>query len=93
MHIRYSKQASNFLENLYKSIYEDKPSVAKIFVNDFQRYIELLQISPYMGKECIHKNIQDDCRVVIYKKNYIIVYKILKDTIFIKTIRNTKTKG
>ena len=90
MQIRYSKNASSFLETLYKTIYEDKPAIAKTFLKDLKGYIELLKVNPYMGRECISKNIQDDCRVIIYKKNYVIVYKISKEKIFIKTIKNTK---
>ena len=92
MQIRYSKSALKFLENLYKTIYEDKPFIAEKFLKDLKEYIELLKINPLMGKECSSKNIQDNCRVVIYKKNYIIIYKISSEKIFIKTIQNTKQR-
>ena len=90
MQIKLSKRALHNLEILYNLVYADKPTVALEFKNSLIEFINLLKTNPYMGKDCKERGILKDCRMLVYKKNYIIVYKINTDYIMIQTIKNTK---
>ena len=88
--IRYTKQALASLEDIFEEIYADKPGSAKEFMKKMRESIENLSTMPYLGKECKHKKIEGDCRVYIFKRNYLIVYQIMYDDILIRDIINTK---
>ena len=90
MQIKLSKRSFNNLETLYNLVYVDKPIMAVEFKNSLIDFINLLKINPYMGKDCKQRGIQKDCRVLVYKKNYIIIYKVHENHIMIQTIKNTK---
>jgi len=90
MQIKLSKRAFNNLETLYNLVYVDKPTVAVEFKNSLIDFINLLKTNPYMGRDCKQRGIQKDCRVLVYKKNYIIIYKVHENHIMIQTIKNTK---
>jgi len=87
--VKYDKSAINDLDNIYVAIAKDKKSAAKKFVDDIDEYILLLKTNPEMGIECKNKGIERKCRVLIYG-NYMILYKINKNYISIKSITNTK---
>ncbi len=90
MQIRLSKQAHKELESIFALIAKDKPNVAKEFEKEFINFFELIASNPAIGKECEKKGIQSKYRVVVFRKNHLIIYKILFDRIFIRTIQNTK---
>ena len=90
MQIRLSKQAYEELEAIFALIAEDKPNVAKEFKKEFVSFFELIASNPTIGKEYEKKRIHAECRVVVFRKNYLIIYKVLSDRILIRTIKNTK---
>ena len=90
MQIRLSKQAYEELEAIFALIAEDKPSVAKEFEREFVNFFELITSNPSMGKKCEEKRIHSNCRVVVFRKSYLIIYKVLSGHILIRTIINTK---
>ena len=87
--IRYSKLAKEDLFNIFDIIYQDKPSVAVEYIFKLEEYIELLESNPKMCIECKYKNINKDCRVLIYE-NYLIFYKIYNKDINIIRILNSR---
>ena len=88
--IRYTQKALLSLENIFENIHKDKPNSAQEFITKIKESIENLSTMPYLGKECKHKNIEGDCRIYIFKRNYIIVYQIAQEHIIIRDIINTK---
>ena len=89
MQIRVSKRAFKDLETLYTLIYGDKPTVAEKFKKSLIDFINLLKDNPHMGREHKSDN-QKVYRVLVYKKNYIIIYKVYTNYIMINSIKNTK---
>ena len=87
--IKYSKIAKDDLFNIFDIIYQDKPSVAIEYIFKLEEYIELLESNPKMGIECKYKNINKDCRILIYE-NYLIFYKINNNDINIMRILNSR---
>ena len=60
------------------------------YINKLKAYIELLQSNPQMGVECKNKNINQDCRILIYG-NYLIFYTIDSSNVNIKRILSSRT--
>ncbi len=88
--IEYTTLAENDLSNLFNIIYQDKPSVALEYINKLEAYIDLLEQNPFLGVECKTKNIDKNCRVLIYE-NYLIFYKVSnKSEILILRVLNSK---
>ena len=87
--IRYTQLAKDDLFNVFEIIASDKPSVAVEYIFKLEEYIELLESNPKMGVECKKKNINQNCRVLIYQ-NYLIFYRIHKDDIHILRVLNSK---
>ena len=90
MQIRLSKRAYKELEKICAYIADDKPTSAKEFEEKFINFFELIAANPQIGKECEKKRIDEKCRVVVFQKNYLIIYEVLPDRILIRTIQNTK---
>jgi plasmid stabilization system protein ParE len=91
--IKYTSIAKKNLDNIIKQIALDKKNSAKEYLYKFQDYISLLENNPYLGKECRYKKIDEDCRVLVFDKNYLIFYQIKNRYIKIIKIKNTKQKG
>ena len=87
--IRYTQLAKDDLFNIFEIIASDKPSVAVDYISKLEEYIELLESNSKMGVECKKKNINQNCRVLIYQ-NYLIFYRIQKDEIHILRVLNSK---
>jgi len=87
--IRYKKLANEDLISIFDMIYEDKPSVAFEYILKFENQIELLSNNPKLGIECKYKNINKDCRVLIFE-NYLIFYQVTQDEIIIIRILNSR---
>ena len=85
--IRYTELAEADLFELFQSIYADKPMAAVEYVDRLDKFIALLEDNPYMGVACKQKNIDRDCRVLIYE-NYLIFYTVQKDEVVIIRILN-----
>ena len=88
--ISYTQLAQEDLFKLFELITEDKPTVAVEYITKLEKYIELLQINPELGLVCKNKNINKDCRILIYD-DYLIFYRINNDdNILIIRILNSK---
>jgi plasmid stabilization system protein ParE len=90
--IKYTSIAKKNLDNIIKQIALDKKNSAKNYLYKFQEYVSLLKDNPYLGKDCKYKNINEDCRILIFDKNYLIFYQIKQDFIKILKIKNTKQR-
>ena len=88
--IKYTQLAKEDLFNLFELISKDKPTVAVEYINKLEGYIELLESNPLMGVECKKKNINQNCRILIYE-NYLIFYKVANNnTVHILRILNSR---
>ena len=85
--LKYSQLAKEDLFTIFETISKDKPSVAIEYITKLELYIELLETNPMMGTECKNRNINQDCRILIYG-NYLIFYTIKKTDINIIRILN-----
>ena len=88
--IKYNKKALEDLDSIYINIAKDKKSVADSFINKIDNFISLLKANPFMGKDCHEKGLKKECRVLVYDKHYMIVYKVYTRHISIQRILNTK---
>ena len=87
--IRYTQLARDDLFNIFEIIASDKQSVAIEYIFKLEEYIELLESNPKMGVECKKKNINQNCRVLIYQ-NYLIFYILQKNEVHILRVLNSK---
>ena len=85
--IRYTKLAKNDLDEIFQLIYEDKPSMSITYIDKLYNFISLLITNPLMGIECKRKNINKNCRVLIYE-NYLIFYTLDEENIVILRVLN-----
>jgi plasmid stabilization system protein ParE len=65
--ILYTLLAEEDLFNLFEIISKDKPTVAVEYIVKLEKHIELLQKNSELGLECKNKNINKDCRILIYE--------------------------
>jgi plasmid stabilization system protein ParE len=88
MHIKYSEQSILDLEAIIEYISKDSFSRALSYADFIKTKIEILISSPYIGIECKHKNVYQDCRVYIVD-SYLIFYTIQESVIIIRRILNS----
>jgi len=86
----YTLLAKKDLFDIFELIVNDKPSVAIEYLFKLEKYIELLETNPMMGTECKNKDINQNCRILIYG-NYLIFYTIKNTDINIIRILNSRT--
>lgn len=87
--ILYTLLAEDDLLNLFETIAEDKPSAAIEYITKLEKHIELLQDNPQLGLKCKNKNINKDCRILVYEGN-LIFYTFNNDEILIIRILNSR---
>ena len=90
LNILYRELAEQDLFNLFEIISKDKPTVAVEYITKLEKHIELLQYNPELGLECKNKNINKDCRILIYE-DYLIFYRTSNKEIHIIRILNSRT--
>lgn len=88
MHIKYSEQSILDLNTIIEYISKDSITRALSYADFLKTKIELLVSSPYMGIECKHKKVYQDCRVYIVD-SYLVFYTIQESTITIRRILNS----
>lgn len=88
MHIKYSEQSTLDLEAIIEYISKDSFSRALSYADFLKTKIAILISSPYIGIECKHKNVYQDCRVYIVD-SYLIFYTIQESVIIIRRILNS----
>ncbi len=89
LNIVYTKLAEEDLFELFEIIAEDKPTIAVEYITRLEKYIELLQDNPVLGIECKNKNVNKDCRILIYE-DYLIFYQLETNNIRIVRILNSR---
>jgi addiction module RelE/StbE family toxin len=87
--IRYTEQAEDDLCHIFKLIASDKPTVAIEYIGKLEQTIELLETNPEIGVECRSKNVDKDCRILIFE-NYLIFYRIEVEIIRIGRILSSR---
>lgn len=87
--IIYTQLTEEDLFSLFEIISQDKPTVAVEYITKLEKQIELLQSNPMLGLECKNKNINKNCRILIYE-DYLIFYTLKKTSITIIRILNSK---
>lgn len=84
--IIYSEKATKDLEEAISYIYKESNSNAMEYLARYEDKIELLRLNPKIGTFCKNKNINKNCRVLIFE-SHIIVYEILEERNEILIIR------
>jgi len=87
--ITYTQLAEEDLFALFEIISQDKPTVAVEYITKLENQIKLLQSNPMLGLECKNKNINKNCRILIYE-DYLIFYTLKNTNIIIIRILNSK---
>lgn len=62
MQIKYSEQSILDLDSIIQYISKDSINRALAYADFLKSKIEILKFSPYIGIECKHKKIYQDCR-------------------------------
>ena len=83
----YSINSSLTLNQIRKYITKDSKTRAENFVNKLLGKIINLEEFPYLGVK-----IEANKYFLVIDKNYLIKYRLSKDTIYILTIKNIKLK-
>ncbi len=73
--VKYSNKAEIDLENAIAHIAKESVKNALNYLKKYEDKIELLRLNPYMGVECKNKQINRDCRILLYK-SHIVIYKV-----------------
>ncbi len=84
--IRYSNQADTDLLEMIVHIEASSPKNALAYLERYEKKIALLRLNPEMGTYCANKNIQRDCRVLIFE-SHVIIYSVDADNHEIFIIR------
>ena len=87
MHIKYSEQSILDLDAIIEYISKDSVNRALSYADFLKTKIKILSSSPYIGIECKHKNVYQDCRVYIVD-SYLIFYTVQESEIIIRRILN-----
>ncbi|MEW6551036.1 MAG: type II toxin-antitoxin system RelE/ParE family toxin [Campylobacterota bacterium] len=88
MYIKYSEQSILDLNAIIEYISKDSVRRALSYADFLKTKIELLISSPYIGVECRHKKVYQDCRVYIVD-SYLVFYTVQESTIIIRRILNS----
>jgi len=83
--ISYSPNSLNSINQIRKYITKDSQKRAENFVNKLISRISNLKQFPYLGIK-----IEGNKYIYLIDKNYLIKYKIDKNTIYVLTIKNIK---
>jgi plasmid stabilization system protein ParE len=87
--IKYRELAEADLDAIFEAVVIDYPTQAFEYIDKLQQTIQLLSTNPYLGVECHTKNIDNNCRVLIFQ-NYLIIYEVTADSIIVARILNTR---
>ncbi len=88
MYIKYAEQSILDLNAIIEYISKDSVRRALSYADFLKTKIELLISSPYIGVECRHKKVYQDCRVYIVD-SYLVFYTVQESTIIIRRILNS----
>ena len=88
MQIKYSNQSILDLNAVVEYISKDSIARALSYANFLRKKIEILSCSPYIGIECKHKKVYQDCRDYIVDA-YLIFYTVKENQIIVRRILNS----
>ena len=88
MYIKYSEQSILDLDAIIEYISKDSASRALSYADFLKTKIEILTFSPYIGIECKHKKVYQDCRVYIID-SYLVFYTVQESVIIIRRVLNS----
>ncbi len=88
MHIKYSEQSILDLDAIIEYTSKDSFIRASSYADFLKTKIEILTSSPYIGIECRHKKVYEDCRVYIVD-SYLIFYTVQESSILIRRMLNS----
>jgi len=88
MQIKYSEQSILDLDSIIEYISKDSISRALSYADFLKSKIEILKSSPYIGIECKHKKVYQECRVYIVDA-YLIFYSVQESEIIIRRVLNS----
>lgn len=88
MHIKYSEQSILDLDSIIQYILKDSVGRALAYADFLKSKIEILKSSPYIGTECKHKKVYQDCRVYIVDA-YLVFYTVQESEIIIRRVLNS----
>lgn len=88
MQIKYSEQSILDLDSIIRYISKDSVSRALAYADFLKSKIEILKSSPYIGIECKHKKVYQDCRVYIVD-SHLVFYTVVESIIIIRRILNS----
>lgn len=73
--IEYSNQATLDVNNMVAQIAKESMNHALDYLQRYESKIQLLRLNPFMGVECHTKNINRNCRILVFE-SHIIIYKV-----------------
>ena len=85
MHLEYSERSIDDLDNIIEYIAKDGEIRALQYIDKIKSKIEILVHSPSIGVSCKTKNINQNCRILIFE-HYLIFYIIKENSIHIKRV-------
>jgi plasmid stabilization system protein ParE len=88
MQIKYSEKSILDLDAVIEYVSKDSANRAILYADFLKSKIEILKSSPYIGIECKHKKVFQDCRVYIVD-SYLIFYTVQENKIIIRRILNS----
>ena len=88
MKIVWSKKAANSLESYLDFIAMDKPETAEKWAERVFKKIESILQYPNIGKE-LKPSGKPSRKSIVIEKNYLAIYKIIKDRCLIVAFRRT----
>ena len=86
--IKYSEKSILDLDAVIEYVSKDSANRAILYADFLKSKIEILKSSPYIGIECKHKKVFQDCRVYIVD-SYLIFYTVQENKIIIRRILNS----
>ena len=89
MNIKWSEQAENRVYDIASYIALDSISEAEKWIENIFDYVKRLENFPDSGRYVPELPIRKDVRELVFK-NYRIIYRIEKETVYILTVRSYK---
>ena len=89
MNIKWTDQAENRVYDVASYIALDSVAEAEKWIDNIFDYVKRLENFPESGRYVPELTIRKDLRELVFK-NYRIIYRIEKSTVYILTVRNYK---
>ena len=88
----WKPKAEKSVQSIYNYIYEESPVNAEKFINKLINFGNNLGYLPCIYPICRHKQLaKRKMHCAVFKKNYIFVYKVIKNTLYIYNVIHAMT--